>query len=94
MKKTIAAIAMIASANAVAFAPPGLGGPAPKVTKVCLSTHPLRDESIVAGCDESANNIREERKILENGCAAQQVALTVLGDSPVNSCMPPGAVQL
>lgn len=98
MKKTIAAMALIASSNALAIAPPVMPGqPQPKVVKYCLSLSEYETEAgkaLYAGCDESSNNKYEKRQLLENGCAEGQVALSIQGGAKIRSCMPPGMVQL
>jgi len=97
MKKTIAALAMIASTNALAIAPPPPGESQPEPTTVCFKVNTYKSESgklMYAGCNETRNNIGLNRPILENGCAKGQVSLTVVGKSPISSCMPPGMVQL
>lgn len=90
MKKTIATLAILASANAYALRGPG----GPEHETVCLKTYKLSDKSIQAGsCDESRNNASQDRELMENGCAKGQVAVSVEVDT-ISSCMPPGAVQL
>ncbi len=97
MKKTIATLAILATSNAMAFMPPH-GGINPVITKVCLGVvaHQQADGQEVryATCDETDNNLQLKRELLDNECAAGQVALTIRGDSPIKSCLPPGVVQL
>lgn len=95
MKKTIAALALAASSAAIARP-----GPATEIKTICLKTSEATDGSAyAASCDSSANNKILRLPLLENGCAADQVALTSVkrGDRfsiEIYSCMPPGAVQL
>lgn len=92
MKKTIAAIAVLASTNAYALRPPNMHEEERET--VCLKTYKLDDKSIQTNsCDSTNNNKRQNLQILENGCAKGQVAVVVLKDT-IHSCMPPGAVQL
>ncbi|OQW46602.1 MAG: hypothetical protein A4S09_05325 [Proteobacteria bacterium SG_bin7] len=94
MKKTISAIALLATSNSMAMPAPHTG-PKPVYVKVCLATHvSQKDGSIWGGCDESRNNVVEKRQLLENGCAEGQVALTFKDKSPIQACFPPGMVQL
>ncbi len=95
MKKTIAAVALLASSGALALVGPRDPNlPPPKFSKICLRTYVESDGSVLGTCDESNNNQRGGKTLLKNGCAEGQVGLTVLGNSPVTSCMPPGVVQL
>ncbi|MES2768723.1 MAG: hypothetical protein V4596_06205 [Bdellovibrionota bacterium] len=91
MKKTIAAIAILASTQAHALAPPG---PTIPKQKVCLKSYKLDDKSVQVGsCDSSYNNQSENLPLKENGCAKNQVALTV-DENTIQACLPAGAVQL
>ncbi|RYZ91588.1 MAG: hypothetical protein EOP06_06650 [Proteobacteria bacterium] len=95
MKKTIAALALFASSNAMAMPQmPNPNAPKPVISNVCLSTYTHQDGAVSGGCDETFNNQREKRPLLANGCAAEQVALSFVGESTINSCMPPGMAQL
>ena len=95
MKKTIAALALTASSAAVAM-------PRPVTDRktICLKTSESTDGSVYAsGCDSSANNKTLNLPILQNGCAADQVALTSVKVGTrftieIGSCLPPHAVQL
>lgn len=95
MKKTIAALALTASSAAVA-----MPMPASESKIICLKTYESNDGSLdAAGCDSSRNNKTLGLPILENGCAADQVALTSVKRGErftieIGSCLPPHAVQL
>jgi hypothetical protein len=104
MKKSIsiAALAISASSSfAIVFDPTDS---APQwITKTyCLAVHTHDDGSTTAGdCDKSELNARFDRPLLQNGCAAGQIALTTekwAEDEgfPINihSCMPPNIAQL
>ena len=91
MKKTITTLALMASSQALAFPAPHN----PSYTQTyCLKTYVQRDHSLVGTCDETENNRRQNRKLLANGCAARQVALELIGPNKIESCLPPGVVQL
>lgn len=92
MKKTIAAIALMASSTTVlAFAPP----PTEPAKTVCIKAFSLQDGSKVGqDCDDSDNNMRLNRPIKASGCAAEQVAITTYDELNIPKCMPAGAVQL
>lgn len=94
MKKTISMLAILAAANS-ASALIGPGGPGqPERKTVCLKTYPTKDKSVYASdCDESYNNKAAGRKILANGCAKAQVAVSVDAGT-ISSCLPAGVVQL
>lgn len=97
MKKTIAAVAIMAS-SAAALAFPGMpdpNQPPPPFKTLCLNVYPTKDKSKVASdCDDSDNNVRHEKKIKQNGCAAGQVAITTIDELNIPKCMPAGMVQL
>lgn len=93
MKKTIALLAIVASSNANALRAPFPNGE-PSTKTVCLRTWHRTDGSAVGSCDESYNNQSRKTDLKENGCGADQVALTVLSDTKIEACLPPGAVQL
>lgn len=93
MKKTIAAIALLASTTASAMPEPR--NPETKISEHCLSLYQSKkDGAMYGGCDEKANNERLNRHLLANGCAKGQVALSFEGESTINSCLPPGVAQL
>jgi hypothetical protein len=102
MKKTIASLAMLASAVSATTAlampqPKDPSAPEPVVKTICMSTYSYNaDKSIdLGGCDESPNNVAEKRKIMDNGCAEGQVALISIDDEiKIEACMPPGMAQL
>ena len=105
MKRTVAAIAMGISTPSFALMLPA------QATKViCLDTFESEKGVKYAGnCDQAANNEILEATILENGCAADQIALTSVAypvagkkgkpstlkyDIEIKSCLPPNVVQL
>ncbi len=99
MKKTIAVLAMMASSNALAIVGPEVPNqPEPQVSKVCfqISSFKIDGNKVLysASCDETRNNESDKRPILANGCAKNQVSMTFEGASPVESCHPPGFIQL
>lgn len=97
MTKTIASIALLASASTAMAMPRPLppGTPRPKISNVCLATHQVEtDGSLYGSCDETNNNQSLGRPLLSNGCAQNQVKLTFEGESPIRACLPPGIVQL
>lgn len=92
MKKTIAAIALMASSTTVLALAPPPNGP---MKTMCLKTYALQDGSkVAADCDDSDNNARLGRQIKENGCAANQIAIGTYDELNIPKCMPAGAVQL
>lgn len=95
MKKTIATIALlVSSSQAMALIGPGRDN---KFTTICVKTRALEDGSKVATCDatEINQNAKKKKKLMQNDCPAGQISLTVEGEiSPLDSCLPPGAVQL
>lgn len=102
MKKTIAAIALVASGTITASVatalvrPPPPGTPVPKVQTVCLAMSGTANDGSVtlSSCDSANNNLRAKVQLLENGCAEGQAALRTRNKTAVSSCMPPGMVQL
>lgn len=97
VNKTVAALALSASSSAFALIAP------PQDTKtICVSVYETADGvKYAGGCDEVRNNEAAGLPILENGCAANQIALTATrwsADLPYNieigSCLPPNVVQL
>ena len=95
MKKTIAAVALMVSAQANAMpAYRDPKAPQPKIIKVCMSLYVRDDGSKYGGCDESRNNAAQNVQTLPNGCTSDQVALTFLDKSPIEACLPPGVAQL
>ncbi|MES3039080.1 MAG: hypothetical protein V4736_14325, partial [Bdellovibrionota bacterium] len=52
------------------------------------------DGSKVAGCDEAENNKIEGKKLKQNGCADDQIAIRHYGEVKIDSCLPPGYAQL
>lgn len=95
MKKTIAAIALVASSsNALAIGRPGLGKEMKTVCFKVTAVKSGKNKLMYAGCDQSENNQRAHLENLENGCPKGQVALTVEVDANIRSCLPPGVVQL
>ena len=94
MKKTIAAMAILAAATQTVAMPRPPGGEQPVFVKACVSLYKAQDGGLIGGCDESSNNKNSKKKILSSGCAAKQVAITFEDVSPIDACMPPGLVQL
>jgi hypothetical protein len=90
MKKTIAAIALLASSNAYALRPP----PETDLKKACVKVHKMQDRSGIAGCDETSNNERANLRLRDNGCAKGQVAISTYGELDIEACLPPGIAQL
>ncbi|MEQ1875164.1 MAG: hypothetical protein ABL958_00870 [Bdellovibrionia bacterium] len=91
MKKTIAIAAILAVAPS-AFA---LRGPDQRpVQTACVRTYNFQDGSKVAGCNEANNNQRENKTLLQNGCAAGQVAIKSTRTISIESCLPAGVAQL
>ncbi len=92
MKKTIALVALMASATTVLAMP----GPRtqPKV-KMCIQLYSAQDKSLVAkNCDESDNNAKLNLKINDNGCAKDQAAISSTDKLNIPKCMPAGMIQL
>jgi ribosomal protein S10 len=94
--KTVTAIALTASSTAF-----GIIGPRPVPTKtICLPAYESDQGALFAGsCDETRNNRDLNRPLLENGCAADQIAVTAFKYSrkwniEVQQCMSPNIVQL
>lgn len=101
MKKTIAALAIIASgsltaqvASAIAR-PTDPSAPRPKISTACLGINQNADESVsLSSCDSASNNKRSGVELKQNGCAEGQAAIRTLNKLAISSCMPPGMVQL
>lgn len=89
MKKTVAALAVLASATtAFALVRPGVGQPVqqPQQQTVCMSLHQDQDKSLYAGgCDMTARNKMSSVRLKSNGCAEGQVSITVVGVG-IRSC--------
>lgn len=94
MKKTIAALALLAASTQVSAMPRPPGGEQPIFVKTCVQLYKGQDKSLYGGCDASRNNKHSSKKLLENGCLANQVAISFENESPIRACMPPGIVQL
>ncbi|MEQ1722484.1 MAG: hypothetical protein ABL930_04865 [Pseudobdellovibrio sp.] len=97
MKKTIAAIALMTSANlAVAMPrPPDPNAPKPVLKTICLKTYTDNDGSVtLASCDSARNNKVQKKELLANGCAEGQSAIRTYNNIAIGACMPPGVVQL
>ena len=91
MNKTIAIAAILAVAPS-AFA---LRGPDTRpVQTACVKVHAYQDGSKIAGCNEASNNQSQNRPLLQNGCAAGQVAIKSTRNVQIESCLPPGVAQL
>jgi len=97
MKKTISAVALMASSTS-AFA---LMAPPTQTKTICLDVYENEDGVKYAGtCDQAKNNQILGATILENGCAEDQIALTSRKyqggswDISIRACMPPNVVQL
>ena len=94
MKKTIASLAILASANANALIAPYPDNERPEIKTVCLYVHQHTEadgSGYVGSCDETEKNKMSRREILANGCAEGQVAMKVT-KVEVRSC--PTYVQL
>jgi hypothetical protein len=77
MKKTVASLAILASASsAFALIGPGDGNPRPQPKNVCLSLYQgERGESYLGDCDNSELNRQRRAPLQANGCAAGQASL-------------------
>ena len=94
MKKSIAALALLAAATQ-AHSEPQPRTKAYPVTKVCIQTVKGADGSETATCNADNLNTSGKAKLLQNTCAKGQVLMMVTdAPSPLDSCMPPGVVQL
>jgi hypothetical protein len=97
MKKTIAAVAIMASSTA-ALAFPGMPNPnqpPPVLKTICLNVYPEQDKSKVASdCDDSDNNATLGKQLKQNGCAGGQIAIQTYDELNIPKCMPAGVVQL
>jgi hypothetical protein len=100
MKKSITAIALAASStSAFAMIEPNDGA---ERKTYCVSTYEADDGSqYVSQCDETENNKRENRPLLQNGCAEGQAAIGGVKrrsekkfDIEISACLPPNVVQL
>ncbi|WP_141735035.1 hypothetical protein [Oligoflexus tunisiensis] len=96
-KKSVTALALTASSSAFALMRP------PVETKtICLDMYESAEGAAYAGtCDQSDNNETLKKKILENGCAEGQLAMTAQkwdkrGEfyPSIHSCLPPNVAQL
>ncbi len=87
MKKSITAMALLASAtSAHALVGPGTG-PVPTPNVACVAVSYDADGSLhAADCDETRNNKRLGRKLLANGCAEDQARI-VSYDIEIPACM-------
>jgi hypothetical protein len=95
MKKTVAAIAILASTAASQAMPLPPDPNAPKPKTICLNMYQNQDGSTSLGnCDVSRNNIILKARLGQNGCAAEQAAITTRNKIAIAACMPPGVVQL
>lgn len=76
MKKTVASLAILASASS-AFALIGPGGPGqPRPRNYCVSSyHGQNGEAYVGDCDLTQQNLRRQAPLLQNGCAQNQASL-------------------
>lgn len=91
MKKTIAVMALLATASSAQ----ALIGPDHRpVKKLCLRAYANQDGSVSAGCNEVRNNEAKNRRLLQNGCAAGQIAVLTTRTVEIESCLPPGVAQL
>lgn len=90
--KTIAGLAILASAsNAFGLIGPG-GRPQPEPRNYCLSLYQNEDGNAYVGdCDNTANNRRFKLKLNQNGCADGQAAMQTIR-VVIPSC--PAFVQL
>jgi len=100
MKKSITAIALAASStSAFALIAPNLGD---EQKTYCVSTYEADDGSqYVSQCDETKNNERENRPLLQNGCAEGQAAISGFKrrsekkfNIEISACLPPNVAQL
>jgi hypothetical protein len=92
MKKTIAAVALMASAT-TSMAMPFPHNEPPKT--MCLKVYSAPDKSKEASdCDDSDNNATLKLKLKANGCAAGQVVISTYDQLNIPKCMPAGAIQL
>ena len=93
MKKTITSMALlVASAQAMALVPVQI-----EKKTVCLNSKVYKYEDgskVIGSCDETNNNIHLKKEIKQNGCAEGQTALSVTKQTAIQSCMPPGVIQL
>ena len=94
MKKTIAALALLAASTQVSAMPRPPGGEQPILVRACIELYKGQDKSLYGGCDATHNNERSGKKLMENGCLRNQVSITFVNESPIRACLPPGMVQL
>ena len=93
MKKTIATTLLIVSSMSVHAET--IMKEQKEFTTMCLQSYTLSDSSIsLMDCDSTQNNKTEKLKLAQNGCAKDQVAIRVLKTKVMDSCYPPGLVQL
>jgi hypothetical protein len=96
MKKTISIAALAVSATtSFAFMAP------PTETKTyCLNMYTDASGAMAGSCDQTRNNVRSGVQLGENGCAADQIALSTSrwgdGEFPIqiSPCLPPNVAQL
>lgn len=95
MKKTIATLAILASASANALMPgPGAHVPErPETKTACIEVYEgYSDGSLITGtCDATMKNEMYSKQLMENGCAKGQAAMQVV-ENQIKSC--PTYVQL
>lgn len=95
MKKTVAAIAILASTVASNAMPLPTDPNAPKPKTVCLNMYQNQDGSVSLGsCDAARNNVVLKKQLAQNGCAEGQAAITTRNKIAISACLPPGVVQL
>lgn len=98
MKKTITALAIIASGSmALAISRPhNPNAPAPKLRTICLKVVQTANDAsqVLSSCDSTPNNKMAQVELLENGCAEGQASLKTYNKIAITACMPPGMVQL
>lgn len=91
MKKTIAAMAILASASSQALIGPG-GHPRPMPKNVvCVSLYKDAGGYIAGNCDQTAKNEKYGAELKDNGCAKDQAAMRI---TSVRIPMCPTYVQL
>lgn len=87
----ISTLALVASTQAMALIGPN---PGREAHKACLTiTEDGADGMYAGNCDETNNNKRAGKTILENGCAQGQAALTTF-EIKLPACRDPRVVQL
>jgi hypothetical protein len=90
MKKSVALLAVLASASSAYALPMPDNRP---TRTICLKLHQT-ERGVYGSCDDSRNNVSENRTLLGNGCAEGQAAIQTTGQNVIQACMPAGAVQL